>query len=1051
MEEDLHGPGIDARGAAFPGVNQYVELGHGRDYAWSATTSTSDNVSTFAEVLCQDAYHYLYKGQCLPMEKLVDVDSWHPTVADMTPAGHRDADRLPHGPRDRLRARDGPRQAGRVRPRPLDLLPRGRLGDRLLGAQRPELRHRARVIPAGRLAHQLPLQLGLRRRQPHLLLHVGLDAAARQGRLAGLPDPRHRPVRLEGLRSRDPRRHLAAVRRAPAHHRPGLHGLVEQQAGAGMVGGRQPVGLRPGLPQPDDRRAGSPPTSPTATRSRSPRSCRRWTCPRPRTSARPSCRCCSRRSASRRTRRCAPRSPSSAPGTRRRLPQARVAPRLAPRPVHARDRADGRLVAEAALSAEFTPMIGAGRRSARSRRCCRSAARRRSPATASTTAGGATSPRTCAGCIGVGRERAPYSAGVLRQPPRPALLQQALRDRCPRRCGLAAAGDRASRRSSSTAASARSDPEPACADQNTWTERLGDHDPAVPVPEPPDLPAGRDAHAQAAAMSARGSLALACCGACALAAASPSVAAPPPRCRSAHAGRWITDADGPRRRDPRHEHGLQARALLPAGDRLRRRRRRLPEEHRLRRGARRRAVAGRRAAARRLRRRRTCATSPRRSRRSLATGSCRCSTSTRTSTTSCSRARASPTGRSRTTACHPSRSSGSAPTTSGCPRSSVPSTTSGQNSPGPGGVGLQDRYAAAWAHVARRFAGNRNVLGYELMNEPWPGSIWSSCAQTQGCPTFDTGPFASFYRLVIGAIRRVDRRTLIWYEPQVLFNYGSNTNLPSLGDPRLGFAFHDYCLENDYGGGTTSCQTFDDMVFANALARTCRRPATRCSRPSSARPEPRRSCEPDVQRADQDMVSWLEWAYLRLQRPDDLRTRAPSRRSCSTRRSRRAARTSTCRRCGSSSSRIPQLISGTPAVVGIRRLDEDVQLQVLDRSRDRPRALRGGHGDRRSRRPRSSTDGRYAAAVVGRRDRLAPRRVGARDRVLPRRADDRGHGPSVGTESGIVPASRSRRTAPRIPLTNPGASAPQKRLAVSTASSIAPSGGIGASPGTSWG
>ena len=39
-------------------------------------------------------------------------------------------------------------------------------------------------------------------------------------------------------------------------------------------------------------------------------------------------------------------------------------------------------------------------------------------------------------------------------------------------------------------------------------------------------------------------------------------------------------------------------------------------------------------------------------------------------------------------------------------------------------------------------------------------------------------------------------------------------------------------------------------------------------------------------------------------------------------------------------------------------------------------------------------------------------------------------------------AAISRRTAPRIPLTNAGASAPQNRLAVSTASSIAPSGGI---------
>ena len=87
MEEDLHGPGIDARGAAFPGVNLYVELGHGRDYAWSATTATSDNVDTFAEVLCQDEVHYLYKGQCLPMEKLERTNTWTPNACDQTPPG----------------------------------------------------------------------------------------------------------------------------------------------------------------------------------------------------------------------------------------------------------------------------------------------------------------------------------------------------------------------------------------------------------------------------------------------------------------------------------------------------------------------------------------------------------------------------------------------------------------------------------------------------------------------------------------------------------------------------------------------------------------------------------------------------------------------------------------------------------------------------------------------------------------------------------------------------------------------------------------------------
>jgi acyl-homoserine lactone acylase PvdQ len=87
MEEDLHGPGIDARGAAFAGVNLYVELGHGRDYAWSATSASADNVDTFAEVLCRDSFHYLYRGKCKPMEKLEKTEGWTPNAIDSSEAG----------------------------------------------------------------------------------------------------------------------------------------------------------------------------------------------------------------------------------------------------------------------------------------------------------------------------------------------------------------------------------------------------------------------------------------------------------------------------------------------------------------------------------------------------------------------------------------------------------------------------------------------------------------------------------------------------------------------------------------------------------------------------------------------------------------------------------------------------------------------------------------------------------------------------------------------------------------------------------------------------
>jgi acyl-homoserine lactone acylase PvdQ len=87
MEEDLHGPGIDARGAAFAGVNLYVQLGHGRDYAWSATSAGADNVDTFAELLCKDRFHYLYRGKCKPMEKLVKSETWAPNTIDPTEVG----------------------------------------------------------------------------------------------------------------------------------------------------------------------------------------------------------------------------------------------------------------------------------------------------------------------------------------------------------------------------------------------------------------------------------------------------------------------------------------------------------------------------------------------------------------------------------------------------------------------------------------------------------------------------------------------------------------------------------------------------------------------------------------------------------------------------------------------------------------------------------------------------------------------------------------------------------------------------------------------------
>jgi acyl-homoserine lactone acylase PvdQ len=95
MLEELQGPGISARGAAFAGINLYVQLGRGQDYAWSATSAGQDITDTYAVQLCEpgggtaslSSRGYLFHGTCTAMDVLRRNNSWQPTVADPTAAG----------------------------------------------------------------------------------------------------------------------------------------------------------------------------------------------------------------------------------------------------------------------------------------------------------------------------------------------------------------------------------------------------------------------------------------------------------------------------------------------------------------------------------------------------------------------------------------------------------------------------------------------------------------------------------------------------------------------------------------------------------------------------------------------------------------------------------------------------------------------------------------------------------------------------------------------------------------------------------------------------
>jgi endoglycosylceramidase len=171
------------------------------------------------------------------------------------------------------------------------------------------------------------------------------------------------------------------------------------------------------------------------------------------------------------------------------------------------------------------------------------------------------------------------------------------------------------------------------------------------------------------------------------------------------------------------------------------------------------------------------------------------------------------------------------------------------------GVPLQEAYSAAWRHVAERFAQRRHVAGYDLLNEPWPGSAFPTCASPAGCPAFDTGPLTEFSNRVIAAIRKVDRSTLAFYEPNVLFDVGARTSHGDTGDRHAGFSYHPYCL-----GESGICAASQARTFRNADDHSQRTGDALLVTEFGATDdlvEIRR----DIDLADEHMVGWQYWHY----------------------------------------------------------------------------------------------------------------------------------------------------------------------------------------------
>jgi endoglycosylceramidase len=172
-------------------------------------------------------------------------------------------------------------------------------------------------------------------------------------------------------------------------------------------------------------------------------------------------------------------------------------------------------------------------------------------------------------------------------------------------------------------------------------------------------------------------------------------------------------------------------------------------------------------------------------------------------------------------------------------------------------------YRAAWQAVASRWAGDPYLMGYDVFNEPWPGTGWQACfSLATGCPGFDH-TLQRFEDEARAGIRQADPTHLVFFEGNVISNSGPPSHLGDtpVADSQLGFSWHDYCGSSAVlGSGGPDCATEEQIAFDNAETTDRRLGAGFLLSEFGSSDD-----VADVSRmtalADQHLIGWTYWAY----------------------------------------------------------------------------------------------------------------------------------------------------------------------------------------------
>lgn len=202
-----------------------------------------------------------------------------------------------------------------------------------------------------------------------------------------------------------------------------------------------------------------------------------------------------------------------------------------------------------------------------------------------------------------------------------------------------------------------------------------------------------------------------------------------------------------------------------------------------------------------------------------------------------------------------------------------------------------DAWAAFWKKVAEFFRGRPQVLGYELMNEPWVGDMYRHPALVLPAEAGRRTLMPS-YNVVANAIREVDDETIIMFEPMQGVALSSSGELGSgfttvPGGPQYAnrscLSWHYYCffLNSDYVNSSSPMPPFSKTACHRGMGPQVFRSAVKDAEtlqiatlltefgalvPDSTEPHAQGSEEIEwvLEQADATLQGWTYWDIVGL-------------------------------------------------------------------------------------------------------------------------------------------------------------------------------------------